>query len=411
MNLLLICMCCNGSRGSEWAVGWDFICELAKRHNLYVIVAEEDREFVENRKHIFNNKIIFRYISAGWNDNRSDILFFRQIQFNAILNRWHKMAFRVSLEIINNEKIDIVHKLTPCGFRNPGRYWDLGVPSVWGPVTGISEIPLALINSDASFSQKMLLYIKKCTASFDLRYKRSVRKAIKNYSSVIPGSSFLSDKLRKYDIGECPIIIQSGLGDDFVCVDNPLERKFNEPLEIIWVSNMLPRKNLYLVLEGLTFLSDKIRWRLHVVGDGEMLDKSKKMCKDLGLNKKVIFYGKLPREKVFEVMKNCHLFVLLSSYDSSPGVVYEAYGCGLPVICPDYSGFTDVVNEKTGIRVSPVSVEVVCRQFSDAVVDMYENEEKRQSLARNAILQAKKSVYGNKIEVLDKIYNSLLNGV
>lgn len=408
MNLLLISMCCNASKGSEWAVGWDFLIALSKKYSITTIVSAEDREYIEKNYCHLDCDVDFIYIPVGWDSPRSRNIIISQLQFNRLLRHWHNKAFEKATEIISQKQIDIVHKLTPCGFRAPGKYWALGCPSVWGPVTGYSQMPLHLLGGHVPYFERLNLKMKKYVSGWDLKYKTQVRRAISGYSAIISGSSYLCDRISDMAGRKATLIVQSGLGEGIEVVPEAKVRNEDEPLQLVWTGSMLPRKNLAIVLEGLALIGDNVNWKLHIIGDGQMENEYKKLTERLNLSDKVIFHGRLPREMVLEYMRRCHVFVILSSYDSAPGVVYEAYSCGLPVISLDYSGFADCVNDACGMRIEPVSKKYVCKQLAAIISSLYMEEEKRQQLANNAIAEARLSFYDKKIDTLDDIYSSIL---
>lgn len=407
-NILLVNMCCNYEKGSEWAVGWDFLLELSKTNNLYVITADEDRASIEDKKHLLNDNVHFYYIPVGWNNRRYVNAIFRQFEFDKMLEAWHQSALKLAKLIVKQNKIDLVHKLTPCGFRSPGSYWRLGTPSVLGPVTGMTEIPTNLIFRDIPFFEALKLLAKRFFAPFDFRFKKNIRYAFKNYSVVIAGSTYLQTELLKVWKRDVPMVIQSGLPENFQCINKPEKRLQRQALNIIWVGKMEPRKNLHLVLKGLAMLPSEIQWHLHVVGGGEMLNDWKKLCLSLNLSRHVTFYGKVPREEVFEVMRKGHVFVTLSALDSAPGVVFEAYGCGLPVISLDISGFSDIVKSSTGFRIPTNTKNMIYYDLAQKIEYLYINENDRFNMAKNAIIEAKRSYYDSKVAIFNQIYQNLL---
>ena len=147
-NILVSAYACSPYKGSEPGVGWGFISELCKYHNLHIIVEEEK----------------FKHEITEWllRNNESDVAKYGKFYFikkkrNRLLRKiwppsyyyyyrkWHKDALRLSSNLIYERNIDICHQLTMVGYREPGYLWKLDVPFVWGPVGGAGFFPLRFL--------------------------------------------------------------------------------------------------------------------------------------------------------------------------------------------------------------------------------------------------------------------------
>jgi len=76
------------------------------------------------------------------------------------------------------------------------------------------------------------------------------------------------------------------------------------------------------------------------------------LTKQLTLQDKVIFTGRLNRQQVFEILSITDLFVLSSRWEGFGIVLAEAMAFGKPVISTDTDGSREVVqNGRTGVIV------------------------------------------------------------
>jgi glycosyltransferase involved in cell wall biosynthesis len=107
--------------------------------------------------------------------------------------------------------------------------------------------------------------------------------------------------------------------------------------------------------------------RLFIVGWGPLEQKLMKLTKQLTLQDKVIFTGKLNRQEVFEILSITDLFVLSSHWEGFGIVLAEAMALGKPVVSTDTDGSREVVaNGKSGIIV-PVNDP---RSLTDAILHL-----------------------------------------
>ena len=142
MNILYIAYSCKPNKGSEEKIGWNVPLESAKTNQVIVVTKEEHREVIEQyvaEHKIENPKFYFVDIPSIY----KKVL--KGSAYSARLNIWHKRAFPVVKEICNNEKVDIIHQITPIEFRSIGAYYKISnTRFVCGPLGGGENIPRGL---------------------------------------------------------------------------------------------------------------------------------------------------------------------------------------------------------------------------------------------------------------------------
>jgi glycosyltransferase involved in cell wall biosynthesis len=127
--------------------------------------------------------------------------------------------------------------------------------------------------------------------------------------------------------------------------------------------------------------------QLVIVGWGRLEDKLKKQVRDLRLQNKVLFTGKLPRPKVFEILSITDLFVLSSHWEGFGIVLAEAMAAGKPVISTDTDGGREVVEDGiSGIIVPPKQPQALSR----AVLQLLENPELMEKMGERGLKRVKK---------------------
>jgi len=116
-----------------------------------------------------------------------------------------------------------------------------------------------------------------------------------------------------------------------------------EPLKLLYVGDLIPLKNVDILIESMEQLVQERPYHLTVVGNGELDEKLKKRTKELGLENSVSFLGRIPREKVLEEMLRADIFVMVSSPESF-GIVYvEAMASGCYTIAAKREGIDGVI--------------------------------------------------------------------
>ena len=115
------------------------------------------------------------------------------------------------------------------------------------------------------------------------------------------------------------------------------------------------------------------------------------------------YVGEVARETVLQQMQTAHVLVITSVYDLVSSVVVEALANGLPVICPDHSGFKDAITPECGIKVPASSKRHLVRGLADSIHLLFE-EDRRWELARGALAQSAAYRWEAKARAVDETY-------
>lgn len=129
----------------------------------------------------------------------------------------------------------------------------------------------------------------------------------------------------------------------------------NHPSEftILFVGRFEEQKDLDLWFEVAKSLANsKLQsFRFELVGGGSKFEHIQEKFKNSDFSTQVRFHSILSREKVAEMMNLASVLLLTSKYEGSPRVLYEAGGCGLPVVCTFESDFDGWLDGTNGFRV------------------------------------------------------------
>ena len=142
-------------------------------------------------------------------------------------------------------------------------------------------------------------------------------------------------------------------------VFTPKKHYFEKVKIIGTVKTLAPKYGISTLIKAFALLSKMVGVdediQLVIAGEGSQKEELIALSRALGIGDRCKFLGKIPHEKVPEILHSFDIYVALSESESeSFGVaILEASACGLPVVVSDAGGLPEVViNNETGLIVA-----------------------------------------------------------
>jgi hypothetical protein len=139
MKILISAYACDPGQGSEPGVGWNFVNEMSRHHELWVLTQSDgrleiERELQENP----NPNLHFLYFEPfGW---QLDLWKAKaEIQLHYYL--WQIQAYFVGRRLHHQVNFDLIHHVTFVKYWSPSFLSMLPIPFLWGPVGGGEAAP------------------------------------------------------------------------------------------------------------------------------------------------------------------------------------------------------------------------------------------------------------------------------
>lgn len=118
------------------------------------------------------------------------------------------------------------------------------------------------------------------------------------------------------------------------------------------VSNFRPVKRVEDVVRAFARLTEQRPARLLMVGDGPDRPAAERTARDLGVDDRVTFLGKL--KNPLEALAIADLFLLPSESESFGLAALEAMACGVPVVATEAGGLPEVIRHGVSGMLAPV---------------------------------------------------------
>jgi glycosyltransferase involved in cell wall biosynthesis len=154
----------------------------------------------------------------------------------------------------------------------------------------------------------------------------------------------LSEKLVRGNFIEIPNIFES----NFSCKEI-IKKKSGRPFTLLNIAIFSGYKNHQLLILAVEHLVTNGFTDIKVLlaGNGELMEKYKKMVEEKKLAKHIEFMGYCNQQRLIELLEKSDYMILSSIAEGQPVSILEAFAMGIPVIVPDI--ITDrIVNENYG---------------------------------------------------------------
>jgi len=379
LKILISAYACEPEKGSEPGIGWNWVKQIARFHEVWVVTRTTNRVNIEQalaREPMANVHWVYfdlpRWLRF-WKKGQ------RGVQLYYYL--WQIGVYFLGRRLQRRMGFDLVHHVTFVKYWMPSFLAFLPVPFIWGPVGGGESTPRTFWWALSSRGKvyEILRNIARTLGSLD----PFVRLTAQRTALALATTEDTAKRLRALGCRHVKIYSQVGLpGGEIQRLASilPLQRN---PFRLVSIGNLLHLKGFDLGLRAFAQLQqDFPESEYWLIGDGPERERLEGLTQNLGIADKVTFWGYLPRSQVLEKLAECDVLVHPSLHDSGGFVSLEAMASGTPVICLDLGGPALQVTEETGFKVPATSPEQAVHDIVGAMRQLAEDLELRQHMSQ-----------------------------
>ncbi|RZJ68798.1 MAG: N-acetyl-alpha-D-glucosaminyl L-malate synthase BshA, partial [Flavobacterium sp.] len=169
------------------------------------------------------------------------------------------------------------------------------------------------------------------------------------------------------------------------------------------ISNFRKVKRIPDVIKIFFEIQKRIPSKLMMVGDGPEKEPAEKLCQELGISEKVIFFGN--SNEINEILCYSDLFLLPSETESFGLAALEAMACGVPVISSNSGGLPEVNREGYSGYLSDVGD---VQSMAAKAVELLSDDTKLREFKGNALKVAQEFDIQNILPLYEQVYRKAL---
>jgi glycosyltransferase involved in cell wall biosynthesis len=401
-RVAMLAYACDPAGSGEHWLGWGWAVQAAQAHEVHLFAPPKARAAITAAApplgivpHFLELPAALRAVSE---------------RFGTAGLWWRKIAWarRVARAVERRHAVHpfaLVHQTTFHTFRVPFYAASLGLPSVWGPVAGGEFTPPGFeeVLGRAARAERSRVRAN----AWWLRWP-SVQRALRAVHAIFVSNRTTRDFLPAACQARCTIVPPNALREEDACAPLATVRQHDGPLCLLYVGNCVATRCLPLVFRALS-LPESGDARLTIVGTGPALSDWRAEALKLGVQARVDFAGQVAREALPALYAAADALVFPALRDSGGSALLEAMSKGLPVVCLDWAGPGEMVDETCGVKIPVTNPADTVRELAAAFHRLHTEPARRAQLGANAAGRARRDfTWAAKRAVLEATYARLL---
>ena len=364
LKVLASVYACEPDKGSEPGVGWNWVKQIARFHEVWAITRANNRDSIERelaKQPMPNVRWIYFDLpkwSRFWKKGSRGVHLYYYL--------WQIGAYFKGKHLHKKVGLDLVHHIAFGIYWLPSFLSFLPAPFVWGPLGGGESAPRPFYES-FSFrgrAYERLRNVARWVGERDPFVRFDARRA----QIILAKATETANRLRLLGASRVQLYSESGITVEDLNRPDILPLRDDNLFRVVSIGHLLHWKAFHLSLMAFArFLKIFPSSEYWIIGDGPERRNLERLAQRFGLATKVRFLGNLPRETVLDKLLKCDVLVHPSLHDSGGWVCLEAMSSGLPVICLDLGGPPLQVTDETGFKIPAISPEQVVEDLAGAM--------------------------------------------
>ena len=361
MVVLISAYACEPNKGSEPGVGWNWVQQIAKRHQALVITRANNRKSIEDEMlKNPNPNLTFHYVdlpdwASLWKKGQKGVYPYYYI--------WQFLAYQKAKSLCLRHKVSLVHHITFVIDWVPSFMFLLPIPFIWGPIGSNSDIPAVFFKTmpiKLRIKEYFRSLTKRAFSSFDPFLNSCRLRATK----IVLINRHSYNKLPKAVVSKTVVVPAIGVEPIPRCESVHKKRTMFTILSIGDKRNVKGSQTALAAFNA--FVRNGGRGICNIIGNDEAINWLSTQARKLGIEDRVEFERQMPRKEFLKKLYEIDV-LLFPSFEGGGMVVLEAMSRSIPVVCLDYGGPGEMITSDCGFKVAVTQPHKVTRDLAEAL--------------------------------------------
>ncbi|MFV5703731.1 glycosyltransferase [Flavobacterium sp. XS2P12] len=182
-----------------------------------------------------------------------------------------------------------------------------------------------------------------------------------------------------------------------------------EKICAIVTRSLLPEYRHDIILKSFAILNQKgIDFALTIIGDGSQLSKLKDLAKELSIENKVNFTGRIPNTALPKLLQQSNIYISMPITEGVSASLFEAMATNCYPIVSDIPGNQSWIEHRKNGQLIPIDD---YKKLAEELIWSFENTEHRQqAVSKNRKFVEKNVDYSINMKIIADKYHQLIDG-
>jgi glycosyltransferase involved in cell wall biosynthesis len=337
LKIFISAYACEPNQGSEIGVGWNWVLEMSRYFELWVLTRKSNQHTIEPwvTEHPEFSYIHFLYYdwpkwSRFWKKGLRGV--------RTYYNLWQFCINPIVKRTMIKNDIRIFHHLTYGNVLWKVSHYGQRQFFIWGPAGGIETIPKEYSNF-YPLKMQWVEWLRRIMAR-NLKFNTGFQRRCRHANLILCKTEILRNQVPEQD--KYKAILFTDVAVNFPSnIPKVMEATSNKVVEYITVGRLQPWRGFDLTIEAFTqALKQKQNIHLTIIGDGPDKKRLDNLIKTLGITGQVTMTGAISMKRYRTYLLNCDVVVNAALKEGAVTVSFDSMAMGKPLICMDTTGYT-----------------------------------------------------------------------
>ena len=374
MRTIISVIACDPFGASEALHGWLVCRSLADLAELRLLVSAEHKAGIERGRALGLVPTNMHFTFIGENKPYHPNRMLARGQSWARYMAFSRQILPVARRLHAEHQFDLSHHVTYSTWRVGSPLWRLGIPFIWGPISGTEVFPLknfARILSPSAKAFEAARVLGGVYSSLHPEVRATAKNAFHIFAAHREAVPHLA-KLRGTSEGISVLSYYTFKPETIATFARPQgsgSAPESGPLKILAGGNLEGRKGVAIALEGLALAKNQgARFFYRVTGQGPELAHLQALAQRLGIEQEVSLGKDFPRADYVKELQKTDVYLLPSLREGGGLTMMEAMLAGCVPIVADAGGPGTAVSDDCGFRIRVESPDQMARDIAAAIL-------------------------------------------